>query len=96
MKWIKFNPKGVKMPKERRYVLVQLSEIPNKGMPPTVAVGYLRRHSGRNNFFVVPGVLSMSQRKVTHYCDCLGNDFYAPLWSGTRKKNNQNSANDEI
>jgi hypothetical protein len=52
MKWIKFNPKAVRLPLERRYVLLQLSDIDDEGAHPSVVVGYLRRWSGENNFFV--------------------------------------------
>lgn len=77
-KWIPFDPQSKKLPKEHRYVLVQIDEQPEKGLPPGVAVGYLRKWSGGNNFFVIPGIGG----KVTHYCDCLGDDFSAPLWHG--------------
>lgn len=82
MKWIKFNPKAVKLPKERRYVLLQLEADKEEGMPPSVVVGYLRRWSGRYNFFVMPGIQSAANRNVTHWCDCLGDNFKAPLWLG--------------
>ncbi|NQT33236.1 MAG: hypothetical protein HQ594_06165 [Candidatus Omnitrophica bacterium] len=80
IKWIKFNPLAVNLPKERRWVLVQIEGDNKLGMPPSVAVGYLRRYSGRNTFFVVPGFGRDFQ--ITHWCDCLSNDFFAPLWGG--------------
>lgn len=87
-KWIKFNPRAVLLPKERRYVLVQLTrrELSGEdcGLPPTVTVGYLRRWSNRNNFFVTPGV-SQENREVSHWCDCLGDNFNAPLWRGKQR-----------
>ncbi len=79
MKWIKFNPKAVNLPKERRYVLVKLDESVKTGLPPAVCVGYLRRHSGGNNFFVTPGI-DRKERHVTYWRDCLGDNFTAPLW----------------
>jgi hypothetical protein len=51
-------------------------------------------------FFVCPGVeqsyvpadphakvnvLGQLNRRATHWCDCLGDDFNAPLWPGTHK-----------
>ncbi len=72
--WIEFNPMSPNLPPERRYVLVLVAEQPDKGMPPGVAVGYLRRFSGGNNFFVIPG----SGGRPTHYADCLGDDFETP------------------
>ncbi len=80
MKWIRFNPKAVNLPKERRYVLVMVEQGAN-GTSSTVCVAWLRRHSGRNNFFVTPGI-HRNDRKVTHWCDCLGDNFHAPLWAG--------------
>ena len=79
MKWIKFNPRAVNLPKERRHVLVQIEALPESGLPPSVCVGYLRRHSGRHNFFVTPGI-DRGERPITHWCDCLGDNFTAPLW----------------
>lgn len=77
MNWIEFNPDG-QLPTERRYVLCQIAAKADKGLPPAVAVGYLRYWSS-GPFFVVPGVGG----DVTHYCDCLGDDFIAPLWKGS-------------
>lgn len=76
--WVEFKSEG-QLPPERRYVLVQCAEQPEKGLPPCVAVGYLRIHSG-GPFFTTPGI---SRGEVTHWCDCLGDDFTAPLWPGT-------------
>lgn len=78
MKWIAFRRQG-KLPPERRSVLVQVAERPalfggHGRLPPTVAVGYLRVHSD-GPFWVVPGVGG----PVTHWCDCLGDDFHAPM-----------------
>lgn len=91
MKWIAFRRQG-KLPPERRSVLVQiparqsesckqaLIDYPDPNVDPnfcdtapTVAVGYLRIHSS-GPFWVVPGVGG----PVTHWCDCLGDDFTAP------------------
>lgn len=65
------------LPPERRYVLVQTAEQPEKGLPPGVAVGYLRIWSS-TVFFVIPGIGG----EVTHWCDCLGDEFFAPSWPG--------------
>lgn len=65
--WVRFSKHG-KLPPERRYVLVQTEE--RDCGSPAVAVGWLRIHS-EGPFFVVPGIGG----NVTHYCDCLGDDF---------------------
>lgn len=82
-KWYAFDPaKGSrqKRPPIRRYVLVQLPERPSQGLPPAVAVGYRKDSGGdkQSPFFVTPGVGGIP----THWCDCLGDDFQAPLWPG--------------
>jgi hypothetical protein len=81
MKWIEFKP-GCKLPDERRYVLVQIDEHEQTGMPPAVVVGFLRYAAGDKNCpqFIHPGCGFGNTRKVTHFCDCLGDEFHAPLW----------------
>jgi hypothetical protein len=49
-----------------------------KNTAATVAVGYIRVHSG-GPFFVVPGV-EHKDEEITHWADCLGDDFTAPAW----------------
>jgi hypothetical protein len=80
MNWIKFK-EGCKLPPERRYVLVHIGERPIQGinMPPAVGVGYLRIWSG-GPWFVIPGM--GGDWTVTHYCDCLGDNFEVPNWEG--------------
>lgn len=93
IEWVKYTKKG-KLPLERRNVLVMIekrqSEIcrlsrkepgadPDfKDVAATVAVGYIRVHSG-GPFFVVPGVPHKDE-EITHWADCLGDDFAAPAW----------------
>lgn len=70
IKFIRFNPTAV-LPRERKQCLV-LVGWRKKGddmLPPTLAVGWVRRSS--KPVFVVPGVGG----PVTHYADCLGDDF---------------------
>lgn len=50
-----------------------------KDTAATVAVGYIRVHSC-GPFFVVPGV-EHKDEEITHWADCLGDDFAAPAWS---------------
>lgn len=68
------------LPLERREVLVQIAarELEGMGMPPAVAVGYLRYAAGDKNspYFVIPGIGG----DVVAWCDCLPDDFTAPLW----------------
>ena len=86
MKWTKFNPRAVKLPPERRYVLVQIEADKDTGMPSSIVVGYLRKWSEkREYYFVTPGFQGRGYRKITHWSDCLGNDFEAPLWAGKQK-----------
>jgi hypothetical protein len=73
-KWLLFDPnKRRNFPPERRMVLVITAEKPDDGLPSCVAIGYLRLHTVP--FFVVPGVGGT----VTHFADCLGDDFRTPL-----------------
>lgn len=90
MKWYPFDStKGSrqKRPPLYRLVLVCTAEQPEKGLPPGVAVGYRKDIAGdkQSPFFVIPGVGG----EVTHWCDCLGDDFDAPVWS---MKNEQSNA----
>jgi hypothetical protein len=74
MDWQEFTEANrANWPPERRHVLVLIAERPEKGLPPGIAVGYLRLHS--TPFFVIPGI----DGNVTHFCDCLGDDFASPL-----------------
>lgn len=87
MKWVDYSESkwaAQPLPPERKDVMVQIAERPEEGMPPAVAVGYLRYAAGDKNgpVFIVPGVGG----PVVAWCDCLGDDFTAPLWPGTLKK----------
>ena len=89
MDQVEFDPESKELPTERRCVLVQLSKYEDKlgSYPASVCVGYLRRMS--DVFFVTLGI-QQTGRTVTHYCDCLGDDFYSPLWDNkTMNKDNQ-------
>ena len=83
MNWIEFNPKSKDLPIERRCVLVQLSKYTDDygSYPASVCVGYLRKMS--DVFFVTIGI-KQTGRTVTHYCDCLGDDFNAPGWANKK------------
>ena len=69
------------LPPERKLVAVQSEGRPDKGLPPSVAIGYLRFAAGEKDcpFFVVPGV---ERGKDVAWCDCLPEGFGAPLWPG--------------
>lgn len=68
---------GESWPAERRCVLVQIAPS-DKGDAPAVGVGYMRSQSN-GPFFVVPG--ARTGFVVTHWADCLGDDFHArPNW----------------
>lgn len=70
------------LPLERRHVLLQLAAVPSHGLPPAVAVGYLRYAAGDVNSpeFTIPGIGGL----VVAWCDCLGDNFRAPLWYGSQ------------
>ena len=53
-----------------------------KDIAATVAVGYIRIHSD-GPFFVVPGVPHKDE-EITHWADCLGDNFAAPAWSSNQ------------
>jgi hypothetical protein len=82
--WVEFHQDGwvtgQLLPKEKKYLLVQLAEKPEQGLPPIVAVGYMRYAAGDKNSptFTVPGVGGT----VVAWCDCLPENFKAPLWKG--------------
>ena len=80
MTWIRFNPKSPRLPRERKNVLVAIAGGANSGGSPSIVVGYLRRWSGRNNFFVTPGV-SQEGRIVTHFNDCLEKHCIPNNWN---------------
>lgn len=88
MKWISFEQSKwhhQPLPKERRYLLCQIAAKP--GLPPAVAVGYMRFAAGCKDspVFTIPGVGG----DVVGWCDCLGDDFEAPLWPGTHRKKSE-------
>jgi len=75
-------------PKERRCVLLAIADGPN-GQAAGTMVGYLRYASGDKScpYFVIPG--AREGFKVTHWADCLGDDFYSvawPTWGEPNKK----------
>lgn len=80
--WVEFK-RGNPLPPEKRWVLVQCAEQPERGLPPCVVVGYLRYPAGDKDspLFTMPGVGLL--KTVTHWSDCLGDNFKAPLWPGT-------------
>ena len=90
MEWIPFCQAkwaNQRLPKARRYLLLQIAAKPEEGLPPAVAVGYLRYAAGDMNspVFTIPGVGG----DVTAWCDCLGDDFTAPMWSVIQRKEPQ-------
>jgi hypothetical protein len=80
MKWNEFKAGG-KLPPERKYVLLQLDDIEELGLPAAVVVGYLRYSAGDRDcpYFVHPGIVARDT-PVTHWCDCLGDEFSVPGW----------------
>jgi hypothetical protein len=81
--WIKFNGfDDIQLPKERRFVLVQIRERIN--LPACVVVGYLRYFSNNTPYFVCPG-LDGTTWNVDFWCDCLGDNFNAPYWSKAKE-----------
>lgn len=88
MNWVPFDQylwSNQPLPPERRKVLLMLPAKEDWcSLPPAVAVGYLRFAAGDKDSprFTIPGVGGTP----THWCDCLGDDFEAPLWSFARKQ----------
>ena len=72
---------GNPLPTPRRMVLVQIDRNEDEGAAPCVAVGYVKLAAGEEDspYFVVPG--ARSGFVVSHWADCLGDDFEAPLWA---------------
>jgi hypothetical protein len=61
---------------------LQIDGHEEQGMPPSVAVGYLRYAAGDKSspYFVVPGFGRSFE--VTHWIDCLPENLSPPLWPG--------------
>lgn len=92
MQWFKYDRElwhKQKLPIEKRRVLVQVAarETETMGLAPAVAVGYMKYAAGDKHspHFIVPGVGG----PVVAWCDCLGDDFTAPLWPGERQPPNK-------
>lgn len=84
-KWYPFDKaKGSyqALPPVKRMVLVVIAcEYDTCG--PCVAVGYLKYAAGdkQSPHFIHPGAPATNYRyKVTHWNDCLGDDFKPPCW----------------
>ena len=75
--WIEFDASSPDLPPEHRLCLVQTTPQPAKGLPPAVAVGYLRIWSC-GPWWVIPGVGGT----VTRYADCLPDDLNPQCWPG--------------
>lgn len=83
MDWIDYDREkwhNQPLPQENRMVMVQIERRRVDGMEvaPGVGVGYLRYAAGdpHSPHFIVPGIGG----PVAAWCDCLGDDFHAPLW----------------
>ena len=81
--WVDFDPKNREtqpLPPEYKLVLVQMAARPGNGKTPAIAAGYLRNDAGQKDspYFVCPGV----EGDAVAWCDCLPEDFCAPLWPG--------------
>lgn len=86
--WIAYVPAAgtlQMLPKERRYVLCQTARIEYDDFlwEAGVVVGYLRLNNDGTPYWVTPGG---KHGEVTHWADCLGNDFEAPSWKGKQSK----------
>ena len=86
IEWKGFNPDTTQeLPDERKLCLCMIKGEESLGMPPSVAVGYLRYAAGEKScpFWVVPGF----GRKfiVVGYADILPYDLNPPLWPGFQR-----------
>lgn len=80
--WVPLGPYGP-YPPERRYVLVRIEgedgphSLGPNNVDNAVMVGWSR--DGTDHwFFVIPA--APLPHLVTHWCDCLGDDFAPPSW----------------
>lgn len=105
MEWIRFSPDGpfpeerryVLVAIERRHQEREDEYTDRlKSVSASVIVGYLRYAAGDplSPYFVVPGLGGYVRTEpysghVTHWCDCLNDDFYAPVWPGTTRKHEE-------
>lgn len=73
------------LPPERRCVLLKL-DCGQGFHSGAVVVGYLRYAAGEIDcpYFVCSGV--RGEWFVTHWCDCLGDDWTAQGWSNIRQR----------
>lgn len=81
MNWVPFEQElwaKQPLPEARKHLLLQIAARPEHGLPPAVAVGYMRFAAGDPDSptFTIPGVGG----QVVAWCDCLPDDFAAPLW----------------
>jgi len=70
IKFRRFNPRSPGLPKKYRLCLVRIAAKEAEGLPVAIAVGYIKRGC-QGAYWVIPGVGG----DVTHYADCLGDDF---------------------
>ena len=97
MEWITYTQERWSrqtLPLERKHLLLQIAARPEQGLPPAVAVGYMRFAAGDKDspIFTIPGVGG----EVVAWCDCLPDDFTAPLWPGTHKPVNAESSTPQV
>ena|SRR3990167_9503726 len=76
LEWNEFNGTSPDLPPERKLVMVIVEEEPDKGLPPTLAIGYLRYSAGdkESPYFVIPG----RGGSVSFWRDCIQDDFATP------------------
>ena len=92
--WKRYLPGAIEqeLPMESRYILLQFPEDDARGIAPSVVVGYLKFETSIDRIingepkyvpvFITQG-FERCGRKVSHWADCLGDDFDAlPNWKG--------------
>ena len=67
------------LPPIGRAVLLNIEAM--ETAPACVVVGYFKRYSDGNYYYVVPGTGVKYGREAIYWSDCLGDDFQCPLWT---------------
>ena len=73
----------LKDPPIKKLVLMQIEEAADHGLIACVVLGYFKNSVDGNYYRVHPGADIGAHREVTHWCDCLDDNFSVPDWPGT-------------
>lgn len=81
MNWIKYNPKGVNLPRSHKPVLVLIEGW--KEEHPLICMGYLRYYGRNDHQWTVPGanIPHLLEREILYWCDMLDCIDFKDLFS---------------